>query len=93
MSTNGHITKNYMAHGGEELIIGGKLTFLAGAVVEGAEGLLDIPKADAPYVADSTATTVAALRDNYNALLAALRNAGVLATAQSSEVSAGDPDS
>ena len=35
-------TRNYMAHGGDELVIGGKLTFLPGAVVEGAEGLFDL---------------------------------------------------
>ena len=28
---NTHNTKNYMAHGGGELVIGGKLTFLEGA--------------------------------------------------------------
>ena len=32
-------TRNYMAHGGDELVIGGKLTFLPGATVEGADGL------------------------------------------------------
>lgn len=37
-------TRNYMAHGGNELVIGGKLTFLPGATVEGAEGLFDLPK-------------------------------------------------
>ena len=31
-------TRNYHAHGGNEWIVGGKLTFLPGAVVEGAEG-------------------------------------------------------
>ena len=36
-------TRNYFAHGGNELVIGGKLTFLPGATVEGAEGLLDMP--------------------------------------------------
>ena len=36
-----HNTKNYMAHGGNELVIGGKLTFLPGASVEGGEGLFD----------------------------------------------------
>ena len=30
-------TKNYFAHGGNELVIGGKLTFLPGATVEGGE--------------------------------------------------------
>ena len=33
-----HITKNYFAHGGNELVIGGKLTFLEGAEVENFPG-------------------------------------------------------
>ncbi len=78
------MSKCYFAHGGNELVIGGKLTFLPGAVVEGAEGLLDLPaKASAPeqlpFLADSTATTVAQLREDYNQLLAVLRSTGVLA--------------
>ena len=32
-------TKNYVAHGGNEWVIGGKLTFLPGAAVEGGDGL------------------------------------------------------
>ena len=77
-------TRNYMAHGGEELVIGGKLTFLPGATVEGAEGLFDIPSAGSaqlPLLADSTATSATALRTDFNALLAALRTAGIIATA------------
>ena len=77
-------TRNYMAHGGDELVIGGKLTFLPGAVVEGAEGLFDLPSGGAqplPCMADSEATTVAALREDYNRLLAALRTAGLMADA------------
>ena len=31
-------TKNYMTNGGNELVIGGKLTILEGAEVEGLEG-------------------------------------------------------
>ena len=75
------ITRNYHAHGGSEWVIGGKLTFLPGATVEGAEGLFDLPSAPTPaspmipYIADSEATTVAALKDNFNALLAAMRPA------------------
>lgn len=74
--------KNYFAHGGSELVIGGKLTFLPGASVEGIEGLFDIASGEAPglpYMADSEATTVAALRENFNSLLTALRTVGILA--------------
>ena len=79
---NTHITRNYFAHGGEQLIIGGRLTFLPGASVEGAEGLFDLPAGNPvtalPFLADSEATTVAALREDYNHLLAALRTAGLM---------------
>ena len=75
-------TKNYFAHGGNELVIGGKLTFLPGATVEGGEGLFDLPAGSPvtvmPFLADSTATTVAQLRDDYNRLLASLRTAGLM---------------
>ena len=76
--------RNYFAHGGKELVIGGKLTFLPGAVVEGVDGLLDVEtemalEYDAPSVPDSEATTVTALREDYNHLLATLRTTGVLA--------------
>lgn len=76
--------KNYFAHGGKELVIGGKLTFLPGATVEGLDGLMDIPPAQEleylpPYLPFSTATTVAALRDDFNRLLETLRSAGILA--------------
>ena len=37
--SNGYNAKNYFAHGGNELVIGGKLTFLPGAEVEGADAL------------------------------------------------------
>nr|DAQ03042.1 MAG TPA: Head fiber protein triple repeating helix-turn-helix, VIRAL.52A [Caudoviricetes sp.] len=72
-------TRNYMAHGGNELVIGGKLTFLPGATVEGAEGLFDLPKGAEPVaVTTSEATTVAALREDFNHLLDTLRTAGVI---------------
>ncbi len=77
--------KNYFAHGGAELVIGGRLTFLPGAVVEGIEGLFDTANGEAqmlPYMADSEATTVAVLRENFNSLLAILRTAGIMAAEQ-----------
>ena len=71
------------AHGAKT-VIGGKLTFLPGAVVEGAEGLFDSPDGGArplSFMADSEATTVAALREDHNRLLFALREAGLMASA------------
>ncbi len=81
-------TRNYHAHGGAEWVIGGKLTFLPGAVVEGGEGLFDQPGGTEPvlpYMSDTEATTVAALKDSFNQLLAAMRTAGIMAAAPAQE--------
>ena len=77
-------THNYFAHGGNELVIGGKITFLPGAPIEGGDGLFgqSEPAAQIAYMADSEATTIAALREDFNGLLAALRNAGLMASGQ-----------
>lgn len=107
---NTHNTKNYMAHGGGELVIGGKLTFLDGAEVENfpsgdGGGSYTLPTASASTLggvkvgsgltitdgvlsadgvtpaaaqADSEATTIAALKEDFNTLLAALRAAGLM---------------
>ena len=92
---NTHVTKNYFAHGGNELVIGGKLTFLEGATVEGGEGLFDGENDNgftpAVYQADSTASTVAALKEDFNTLLAALRTAGLMETEAPSEPPAETP--
>ena len=66
------------AHGAES-VIGGKLTFLPGAEVEGLEALLSSaqPK-QLPAQDDSVATTIAALKDDFNALLARMRAAGLM---------------
>ena len=57
---NTYNSKNYFAHGGEQLVIGGKLTFLDGAEVENFPGSTSGTAASGttPYVADSEATTV-----------------------------------
>ncbi|MBQ8619920.1 MAG: Head fiber protein [Clostridia bacterium] len=83
--------RNYHAHGGSEWVIGGKLTFLPGATVEGADTLFGgLPDAELieytpTHVPDSTATTVAALREDFNGLLAVLREAGILATSETDQ--------
>ena len=76
-------THNYFAHGGGELVIGGKLTFLPGATVEGGDSLFgqSEPAAQIAYMADSEATTIAALREDFNGLLAVLLNAGLMESA------------
>ena len=77
------MSRCYFAHGGNELVIGGKLTFLPGASVEGGEGLFDALPGETdvtlPFLADSTASTVAQLREDYNRMLAVLRSVGILA--------------
>ena len=108
---NTHNTKNYFAHGGNELVIGGKLTFLDGAEVDnfpgesGGGGSYTLPTASAStlggvkvgsgltitdgvlsadgvtpaaYQADSTASSYTQLKEDFNALLAALRTAGLM---------------
>ena len=78
METN---TRNYHAHGGNEWVIGGKLTFLPGAMVEGAEGLFDASvsaQIQIPSIPASTATTVAALREDFNRLIATMKAAGLV---------------
>ena len=104
-----HVTKNYFTEGGDELVIGGKLTILEGAEVEGLSGgggSYTLPAATADKLggikvgsgltitdgvlsatgitpaeaqADSTASSYTGLKDDFNALLAKLRAAGLLA--------------
>jgi hypothetical protein len=69
-------THNYTAHGGRETVIGGKLTFLPGAVVEGLAEAIEMEKL--AHQPDSQAATVAALREDFNALLGKLRAAGYM---------------
>ncbi len=67
-------TKNYTEQGGAVTHIGGKLVFDEGASVEGLPG-----STPAENQADSTATTVVALKDDFNALLTKLKAAGLMA--------------
>lgn len=77
-------THNYFAHGGNELVIGGKITFLPGATIEGGDDLFgqSEPLPQAAYVADSEATTIATLKDDFNGLLAALRSCGLMVSSK-----------
>lgn len=76
----------YSDFGGREFVIGGTLRFLPGSEIVGLENVANaIPvdatpvPSEAPAFPDSTATTVAQLRNDFNALLSVLRNAGVIA--------------
>lgn len=74
-------SKNYTEQGGERTVIGGALVFEEGATIEGFPG--------AANQADSTATTVATLKDDFNALLSKLKTAGLMA-ADAPDSSGGD---
>ncbi len=76
-----HMTKNFHAHGGNEWVVGGKLTFLPGAVVEGIDELFDQPAGvfePMPNQPVCEASTVAALRECVNTLLTSLKAAGLM---------------
>ena len=66
------------AHGAKS-VIGGKLTFLPTATVEGGDNLFGgagiTPAANLPA---SNASTIAALKDDFNALLSALKAVGLM---------------
>ena len=62
-------TKNYTEQGGEKTVIGVTLEFSEGAVLKG--GIV-------PNQADSSASTVADLKAAHNALLAKLKDAGLM---------------
>ena len=71
----GFTTKNYSEQGGDVTHIGGRLVFDEGASVEGLPSTF-MPVANQP---ESAATTVAALKEDFNALLARLKAAGFMA--------------
>lgn len=66
-----YTAKNYMAEGGDKLVIGGELEILENAIVKGG--------ATAENQAASTATDVAGLKADFNALLTKLKAAGLMA--------------
>ena len=71
-------SKNYTEQGGDVSHIGGKLIIEEGASVEG----LPFPSGSitpAANQADSEAETVDALKEDFNALLAKLKAAGLMA--------------
>lgn len=65
--------KNYQAQGGDEWVIGGKLTVKEGAEIK---GLLSFFPAESQ--ADSTAEDINALVTDFNLLLQKLRAAGLM---------------
>jgi hypothetical protein len=67
--------KNYTEQGGEVTHIGGKLVFEEGSSVEGLPSTFT----PAENQADSEASTIAALKEDFNALLTKLKTAGLMA--------------
>jgi hypothetical protein len=74
MKDNTYATKNYSEQGGEKWVIGGELEILPEAKVTGLPSDFT-PAANQP---SSTATTIALLKEDFNALLAALKAAGLM---------------
>ena len=79
--------KNYTEQGGEITHIGGKLVIEEGASVEGLSSSGDPGNTFTPaaYQAPSEATTIAALKEDFNTLLAALKAAGLVASEAAGE--------
>lgn len=72
------VTKNYSTDGGDTLVIGGKLVIEEGAeVLDFSAGKDQVHRA-AVNQEESTATAVAGLKNDFNALLKKLKNAGVM---------------
>lgn len=72
MST--HVPKNYSDDGGDTLVIGGKLVIKEGAEVAGLPGA----GSAAENQAASTASQVSGLKNDFNALLVKLKDAGIM---------------
>lgn len=84
--------KNYTEQGGEVTHIGGKLIIEEGASVEGLPSSAPAEPVTVPKAANlpaSTATTVAGLKDDFNALLAALKTAGLMEADTNAETGGG----
>ena len=64
--------KNYTEQGGEKTVIGGTLEIKEGAILIGFPQVI--------MQADSTATTIAGLVADFNALLTKLKDAGLMAS-------------
>ena len=71
--------KNYTEQGGDVTHIGGKLIIEDGASIEG------LPAAE--NQADSEASTIAALKEDFNGLLDKLKVAGLMAADAESDIS------
>ncbi len=72
-----HFGKNYKTDGGDTTVIGGSLIIEEGASVQGLSSSdVDFPVMD--NQTDSEATTIAALKEDFNGLLSKLKSAGLM---------------
>ena len=83
----GYNAKNYMAQGGDRLVIGGTLEIKEGASVTGLPAAADNPGVVriATNQAASAAADVAALATDFNTLLQKLKAAGIMAADEPGE--------
>ena len=72
------VTRNYFTDEGNTLVIGGKLIIEEGAEVEGLDGASGGNNGAAENQSASAATAVAALKNDFNALLIKLKEAGIM---------------
>ena len=80
---SGYNAKNYTEQGGDVTHIGGKLIIEDGGSIEG------LPAAE--NQADSEASTIAALKEDFNGLLDKLKAAGLMAADAESDTSEDEP--
>ena len=71
-------SKNYTEQGGERTFIGGELIVKSGGKLILEEGAVNNGLPKAANQAESTATTVAGLKDDLNALIGKLVSAGLM---------------
>ena len=74
-----HLTKNYSTDGGDRIVIGGVLEFEQGAEVKNFPDGGGGTGGKAENQGASTATAVAGLKNDFNALLVRLKEAGLMA--------------
>ena len=74
-----HMTKNYNTDGGDRTVIGGVLEFEQGAEVKNFPGGGGSQGGRAENQSASSATAVAGLKNDFNALLVKLKEAGLMA--------------
>lgn len=75
---NDHVSKNYNTDGGNRTVIGGVLEFEDGAKVRNMPAGSGSAAGAAANQESSTATAVAGLKNDFNALLVKLKNAGIM---------------